>query len=383
MWTNDKAFYDILSMAAGNNDSYALQSFIDSFKDRYNVLDTSGFTWAPMQADFSFQQLEREYGINAMATYVDIDSPGTPITSESPKLSTGEIPRMKKLAQFNEKDYRQRLIMGAVGADPQLNAGRSLLDSVKKLIDSHTNSLNYNRHQMVSSGKFELTEANNAGGIKGTLFTASIPDANIVTKTSTAVWWDVDDADGATSDPIKDLKEIGKKAKVRGSAFHWEVDKLTLDRTLSHAKVVQAIGYRMFPTAGSNAIASNAASNSSEEAQIAALQSIIGFPIRAIDSISRVDKYDKAAKGVVGTEVRSFKPNVWTLVPDGKIGEILSVIPIYGGQGDAGAYANYYEGRLLMTYEYETRKKIQYIETEMTALVVPDKPKHMYILNVA
>ena len=169
--------------------------------------------------------------------------------------------------------------MGAVGADPQLNAGRSLLDSVKKLIDSHTNSLNYNRHQMVSSGKFELTEANNAGGIKGTLFTASIPDANIVTKTSTAVWWDVDDADGATSDPIKDLKEIGKKAKVRGSAFHWEVDKLTLDRTLSHAKVVQAIGYRMFPTAGSNAIASNAASNSSEEAQIAALQSIIGFPI--------------------------------------------------------------------------------------------------------
>jgi hypothetical protein len=383
MWGNDKAFYDILSMAAGNNDSYALQSFIDEFKDQYNVLDASGFAWAPMQADFSFQQLEKEFGVNAMATYVDIDSPGTPISYEGVKLSTGEIPRMKKLAQFNEKDYRQRLIAGAVGADPQLNAARSLLDATKKLIDAHTNSLTYNRHQMVSSGKFQLTEANNAGGIKGTLFTASIPNGNIVTKTSTAVWWDGDNKDGSTSDPIKDLKEIGAKAEERGSAFHWEVDKLTYKRTMAHAKVIEAIGYRMFPAAASSAIATNIANNAGADAQKAALESIIGFPVKVIDSISRVDTYDKAQKAVIGAEVRSFEPNVWALVPDGKIGEILSVIPIYGGQGDAGAYGTYYGGRLLMTYEYETRKKVQYIETEMTALIVPDKPKHMYILNVA
>ena len=139
----------------------------------------------------------------------------------------------------------------------------------------------------------------------------------------------------------------------------------------------------MFPAAASATIATNIANNAGADAQKAALESIIGFPIKVIDSISRVDKYDKATKSVVGTEVRSFEPNVWALVPDGKIGEILSVIPIYGGQGDAGAYGTYYGGRLLMTYEYETRKKVQYIETEMTALIVPDKPKHMYILNVA
>jgi hypothetical protein len=383
MWGNDKIFYDILEMAAGNNDSYALQTFVDDFKDRFNALDTSGFTWAPMQADFSFQQLEREYGINAMATYVDLDSPGTPISFEGVQLSTGNIPRMKKLAQFNEKDYRQRLIMGAVGADPQLNAQRSLFDAIKKLVDAHTNSLNYNRQQMVSTGKFELTEANNAGGIKGTLFTASIPSSNIVTKSGTAVWWDANDADGVNSDPIADLKAISSKAEGRGSAFHWEVDKLTFKRTLSHAKVLEAIGFRMFPATADSTVATNFASNAGEAAQQAALEAIIGFPIRVIDSISRVDNYDKASKAVVGTEVRSFKPNVWALVPDGKIGEILSVIPIYGGQGDSGAYATYYDGRLLMTYDYKTRKKIQYIETEMTALVVPDKPKYMYILNVA
>lgn len=383
MWTNDKVFYDILSMAAEERSSEALQAFVDNFKDKFNVLDTSGFVFAPMQADFSFQQLELEYGINAMATYVDIDSPGTPISFEGVKLSTGEIPRMKKLAQFNEKDYRQRLIMGAVGADPQLNAQRSLFDAVKKLVDAHTNSLTYNRHQMVSTGKFELTENNNAGGIKGTLFTAGIPSSNIVNKSGTEKWWDAEGADGANSKPIEDLKSISDKAMERGSAFHWEVDKLTFKRTLSHAKVLSAIGFRMTPTAADDAMATNIANNSGEDAQKAALESIIGFPIKVIDSISRVDKYDKASKSVVGTEVRSFKPNVWTLVPDGKIGEILSVIPIYGGQGDSGVYAKYYGGRLLMTYDFDTRKKIQYIETEMTALAVPDKPKYMYILNVA
>lgn len=234
---------------------------------------------------------------------------------------------------------------------------------------------------MVSAGKFELTAANNAGGITGTVFKASIPTENITTKTGTAKWWDGDNVDGTASDPIKDLKDIGEKAEARGSAYHWEVDKITFNRLLRHAKVVQAIGYHMFPQAASATIANNVASNSGRDAQKAALEAIIGFPIVVIDSISRVDSFDKAQNKVVGKEVRSFKPNVLTLVPDGQIGEILSVVPIKVDPN--GSYADYYSGRLLMSYAYNTLKKTQIIETEMTALVVPDKPKYMYQLNIA
>lgn len=381
MWGNDKSFFDVLSMAAGSSDSYALQTFIEAFQDKYNKLEISGFGFAPSQYDFNFQQLSKEYGINAMATYVDIDSSGTPITTEGVELQTGNIPRMKKYAAFDEKDYRKELLIAAVGSDPQLSAQRLMFNAVKKLIDSHTNSLTYNRHQMVSAGKFELTEANNAGGIKGTVFKSSIPSENITTLTGTAKWWDASNVDGTASDPIKVLKETGEKAEEKGSAYHWEVDKLTFNRLLRHAKVVQAIGYHMFPQAASDAIANNIASNSGKDAQKAALESIIGFPIVVIDSISRVDSFDKAKNMVVGKDVRSFKPNVFTLVPDGQIGEILSVIPIKVDPN--GSYADYYSGKLLMSYAYNTLKKTQIIETEMTALVVPDKPKYMYQLNIA
>ena len=50
-----KSFYDILAMAAGSSDSYTLQAFVDTFKDQYNKLDTSGFAFAPMQPGFSFE----------------------------------------------------------------------------------------------------------------------------------------------------------------------------------------------------------------------------------------------------------------------------------------------------------------------------------------
>lgn len=383
MWTGEKSFYDILAMAAGSSDSYTLQAFVDAFKDQYNKLDTSGFAFAPMQPGFSFEQLEKEYSINAMATYVDLNSPGTPISFEGESLSRGKIPRMKKYAAFDENQYRQQLILNSIQQDFGVNAQRTLLGAVKKLIDAHTNSLTYQRHQMVSTGKLELTENNNAGGFKATVFSATIPAANKVEKTGTARWWYDNGgsyAEGSAADPIADLKALAAAAEEKGSAFHFEVDKLTFKKTLAQTSVVKAIGYHMFPAAASDAIASNVAKNAGEEGRKAALEAIIGFPIKVIDSISRVDKYDKSKKAVVGTDVRSFTPDVWALVPDGQIGEILSVVPIK--VDPQGIYADYYGGRLLMSYEYKTMLKEQRIETEMTALVVPDKPKYMWILKV-
>ena len=37
----------------------------------------------------------------------------------------------------------------------------------------------------------------------------------------------------------------------------------------------------------------------------------------------------------------------------------------------------------MITYDFDVRKKTQYMESELTALVVPDKPKYMHILTVA
>lgn len=372
MWTVDKVFYDLVN-TAGLGERQRLQEFVDRSKDMYNKQDLTGFPFAPkMQPDFSFEQISREYGINAMATWVDIDSDGTPITVDGKTLQTGKIPRNKKYAAFDENEYRQMMISRVMGISDDELAMSELLRINRKLIDSHNNALTYMRHQMVSKGQFELSANNNAGGITGHIYSANIPAGNKVTTS----WFNADGSAIADSDPVKDLREM--KNKVNGVAYHWEVDVLTLNKTLNHPAVLLAIGYSKNAAVAADA-ALNVGNYTSDAERKSILESLIGFPIVTIDSISRVDKFEKG-KGVVGTEVRSFEPNKWALIPNGKLGETLAVAPI--AIGDSSSFATYHGGRLLITYDYDVRKKTQYIQSEMTALVVPDKPKYMYILTV-
>jgi len=135
--------------------------------------------------------------------------------------------------------------------------------------------------------------------IQGNRFSANIPDANKVKKTETARWWYDSGgsyAEGSAADPIADLKALAAAAEEKGSAFHFEVDKLTFRKPLHRHLLSKAIGYHMFPAAASDAIASNVAKNAGEEGRKAALEAIIGFPIKVIDSLSRVDKYDKSKR---------------------------------------------------------------------------------------
>mgnify|MGYP000946288232 CR=1 FL=1 len=382
MWTGDKAIYDILTLAGVNKNQ--LQSFIDKGKEMYNKLETPGFPFRrDMQTNFSFEQLEAEYGINAMATYVDIDSPGTPINYESAVLSTGKIPRQKKRADFDEVQYRQKLELGAVTGDITDSALGTLFESTKKLIDSHTNAMTYQRHQMVSCGQFETTDENNPGGIVGRLYKANIPGGNITSLTGTARWWTDNDhtVEGSAANPVKNLQDVEFVAKKKGRAMHWEVDENTMEETLNHSKVKALIGTVVLPLGDAGQQAAQV-EVTPRERRLEIFKSFLRYPVTVVDSISSVDKTNPKTKKVENIEFRSFNPDAWALVPNGKIGEILTVAPFKINPSERSAYADYYGGRLLMTVDFDLLKKIQYMETEMTSLVVPDKPKLMYILNI-
>ena len=236
MNTGDKFFFDLIT-EAGLSGKKKLQTFVDSSEEFYNKLDISGFPFSPdQQIDFGFEQISKEYGMNAMATWTDVDSPGTPVSLDSHILQTGKIPRQKKYAAFSETDYRKMAQRALVTGSRIELAQDALLETNKKLIDSHTNSNTYMRHQMVSTGGFELTADNNAGGVSGMVFSASIPEGNKIEKTGTARWFTTGTTEGTTSDPVKDLLELAEKAK--GTSYHFEVDALTLKKTLSHSKVL-------------------------------------------------------------------------------------------------------------------------------------------------
>lgn len=378
MNTGDKFFFDLIT-EAGLSGKKKLQTFVDSSEEFYNKLDISGFPFSPdQQIDFGFEQISKEYGMNAMATWTDVDSPGTPVSLDSHILQTGKIPRQKKYAAFSETDYRKMAQRALVTGSRLELAQDALLETNKKLIDSHTNSNTYMRHQMVSTGAFELTADNNAGGVSGVVFSASIPEGNKIEKKGTAVWFTTGTTEGTTSDPVKDLLELAEKAK--GTSYHFEVDALTLKKTLSHSKVLQRIGYSVSPAMSDDTIAQNIGANLLDSQRKERLESIIGFPIVAIDSESRVEKFNKKENKIERVDIRSFNEDSWALIPNGNIGETLSVAPLR--VGGAENFASYYGGRLLLTYEFIPRKKEQIIESEMSTLVVPTTPNYMYMLKI-
>ena len=77
--------------------------------------------------------------------------------------------------------------------------------------------------------------------------------------------------------------------------------------------------------------------------------------------------------------VDSFAADVVVFVPDGNLGEIITVEPI---AIEGGTYATFYGGRLLMTVDVDAKYKCQSFNTEMTSLVVPNLPQYMWYTRV-
>ena len=376
-------FYDLLSRALGGNDGRRLQGFLDNVvAQKYNELNIPGFKFADeMQLDFTYEQLMKSAGINVMAQYLDLDSPATPIGTEGAVIATGRIPRMKMTEIYNEDKYRKLLIaeqrFGA-GSDRVVNAAvKALFNTADTLVGGHTNSLTYQRHQVVSTGKFTLNSTNNPNGIVGLTFSAHVPSGNTTTLSGTKRWW-TDSAyatEGSAADPIADLIAMVEAAQEKGIEGHFEVNKVYLSKILGHSKVVAAIGANLFPTAQDSAAS---ASYLSRAKKLEVLAEIVGAEIVEIDAKVATEVWNKTNKALERKTIDAFEANVVVFVPNGEIGEILTVEPI---AIDGGTYATFYGGRLLMTVDVNAKYKCQSFNTEMTSLVVANRAHEMFYLK--
>ena len=376
-------FYDLLSRALGGNDGRRLQGFLDNVvAKKYNELNIPGFKFAAdMQLDFTYEQLQKEIGLNVMAQYLDLDSQPIPVGTEGAVISTGRIPRMKMVEYYNEDKYRKLLIaeqrFGAA-SDRVVNAAvEALFNTADTLVGGHTNALTYQRHQIVSTGKFTLNSTNNPNGLVGLTFASHVPTANWNTLSGTKRWWTDSEysAEGTAADPIADMIAMVEVARQKGVKGHFEVNASYLDKILRHSMVVAAIGANLFPTASDSAAS---AAYLSRAKKIEVLAEIVGAPIDAIDAIVATEVYNKSTKALERKMIDAFEANVVVFVPDGNLGEILTVEPI---AIDGGTYATFYGGRLLLTVDVDAKYKCQSFNTEMTSLVVPNKPQYMWYLK--
>ena len=388
MDTYNVQFYDLLSRALGDSSSKRLQGFLDNvMAKKYNTLQLDGFTFDEMQLDFAYEQIQREVSITPMANYYDLDSPAIPRATEGLKSWTGKIPRMKDVEYLNEDKIRKQLLLeeriAKVGPDRVQNGAlNELFITTDTLIGGHTNSLTYQRHQMVSKGEFSITFANNPKGVAGLTFSAHVPSGNITTLPSdTTRWWTsathTTANEGNASDPVKNMTDMVLNANDKGvSAVHFEIQKNYFKQILNHSKVLKAIAMNMFPTADVTNTQS-AVSVMSYDVKKSALESIVGCPIKVIDSMVSVEAPVKATKTFTKVNKQAFEGDVVVLVPDGNIGRVLTVEPI---TVPGGIYATFYGGRLLMTVDVDPVRKCQGFHTEMTSLAVPEVPQYMWYL---
>ncbi len=382
MITRDSSFYDI--MALGLADAANYQEFVDTmFADKYNAPQTDGFSWDDeIQIDFSYEQLEAELGIYAMATFVDLDSPGGTHAMGNFTISKGKIPRFKHGFVMDEKIIRENMILAQrfnqVSANGQMALSKLLFNSTDKLIGGNYNTLTYMRHQAISTGQFAITATNNPGGIANLTFDFGVPALNkkfpggFGDNGTVYVWSDLTNAN-----PIGDLQDMVKYAEDNMMPVgHFEMSKALWTSFKNHTQVKKQVA--LFQNM--NADVANVAGFLVTENMVRAFMVEAGLPpVVVIDSLVQADKYNPATRLVEYTSIRPFDEAKVVLVPNGQLGTIKAVEPIVLNDPSA-RIALYDGGRTVLTQTFDSKNKIQYIESELTALVVPNVSR--YILQL-
>lgn len=395
MRTNVKSYYDLLGVGLGG---YTFQEFVDRFQEKYNVPQTDGFGWDPeIQIDYTYEQLIASLGIVTLPVYVDADSEGLDKSLGEFKIGTNQIPTQKHRYPLSAKMLRERMLMvqkfgeAALNQETQNALLELLYESTDKLLAGNRNALTHQRMQVVSKGQFTIDVANNPRGIKGLTFDFGIPAANKETLSGENRWWKNAEHtpanQGTSSDPLLYLKN--KRKAMRKAGFpngHFEIAADLFDDLLTHTKVLERIGLALYPMAASatnpGTAAQGYATNMTDEAKKAAIESIIGCPIVPRDSRAAVEKFDDATKAIKATTIENFDPLNVAFVPDGQIGTIKSVKPIVFTDDTTMRYAWYDGGRTLLTQRFESKTRSMYVESEMAVLCVPNMPQYMCVYTV-
>lgn len=375
---NPEAHFDALYYALGGNMA-RLQAFVDAVLADYNTLEIDGFTFNnDLLDDFTFEQVEQYVGIAPLASVVDPDSPAIPFGRKGQVLGVGKIPRMKTVEYLNEAKVRtlKKLIRrrDISASEIQASAGASIGEIIANQVASFTNALTYQRDQMVSTGGVVYNSTNNPYGINLTL-SARVPSANKFAVNSGNGWFAATTyAAVASSDPVQDMKDLVETARKKGlTACHFEMSKLVIDRLLKHTQVISDIEAR-FSINAQYTITTLKPFNRNE--QLAALEALVGKPIIEKDHVSSVEYNDG---GILKERTfDSFDDGAVALVPDGKIGEILTVEPMLF---EGGRYAFAFGRKAAFTIGTDYVKKCQSYSGEMTSVVAPDKPRLMFYLT--
>lgn len=387
MVTNVTNYYDLMSFGLGE---LSFQQFIDGFNEKYNTLNVDGYQWDnEIQWDYTYEQLIAASNIATLPIYVDESSEALDKAFGKFEIGSNKIPTQKHRYPVDAKMLRSKFLLAQKYGASTLTTEtqNSLLDllytSSDNLIKGNRNALTHQRMRINSTGQFVIDINNNPRGIKGLTFDFGIPQANKDTLLTTARWWTnsthITANEGSSSDPLLYMKTLVKAKKKLGfPQGHIEMSIDLFDDLLIHSKVLQRIGYTLYPQATADG-AIVYATNLTDDAKKAAMERFINCPIQTYDSIANVDSFDVTTKQLKQTTIENFVPTNIAFIPNGQLGTIKAVKPIVFTDDPTQRTAWFDGGRTLITNKFENKTKTMYVESEMATLCVPNMPQYMCI----
>lgn len=396
----DAGFYALLSgslLSAGydSKSNTAFHEWLnDTFKKKYDSEKTfaqEGFSVSP---DFvnRWTQIEGNDNIFSLATYVDIDSPGAVKSFEGFELNNGNLPVSKHEINIDRKMVEEavqfRKEFGKYGERVQSAFLRHLEKGADILLGGHQNTLLRQRHQVVSTGKLEISADNNPLGIS---FTFDFCKSYRTKNTTTSKWYSLSgdvatqeaNVTNGTINPIQVLKKVKRDAEIKDGAGlgHFELSRKTWDALtqLPFFRDMYVVNAR--PEITDATMRKTYGGMVGDDVLKTFIEGKVGAKIRIIDSIARAEKFDKTS-GSMNTYLDNFEAGVIVYVPNGEIGSVQFNKPMYAGM--MPEMVSYFEdGRVMLRNIYDERNMRQTMESEMRALVVPNKARHMYFVKVA
>ena len=387
MVTNVTNYYDLMSFGLGE---LSFQQFIDGFNEKYNTLNVDGYQWDnEIQWDYTYEQLIAASNIATLPIYVDESSEALDKAFGKFEIGSNKIPTQKHRYPVDAKMLRSKFLLAQkFGASTLTTETQSsLLDLLytgsDNLMKGNRNALTHQRMRINSTGQFVIDINNNPRGIKGLTFDFGIPQANKDTLLTTARWWTnsthITANEGSSSDPLLYMKTLVKAKKKLGfPQGHIEMSIDLFDDLLIHSKVLQRIGYTLYPQATADG-AIVYATNLTDDAKKAAMERFINCPIQTYDSIANVDSFDVTTKQLKQTTIENFVPTNIAFIPNGQLGTIKAVKPIVFTDDPTQRTAWFDGGRTLITNKFENKTKTMYVESEMATLCVPNMPQYMCI----
>ena len=387
---------DIMSLGLGGA---TWQQFVDKYEEKYDAVTIDGFDFDPITIGYTFAQLVSKTAATVLPTYVDPESEGFEMPLGTAEGITGNIPTQKLFYSVNRVIVREQMQLAQRFGAMALND--DMRDIMFKLLDEGTdgliqafyNALNHQRHQVVSTGQFQITATNNPRGIKGVTISFGVPSANIDALTAnTAKWWTnashTTSNQGSASDPIKYMQDRVKYIRRTGHYYgplRLELSQDLWDDLLTHTAVLQKIGYNLVPTAASAAIAQSVGENTGDDQKKEIIRKLIKVDeIVTRDTyayVSAPDTTGSNAPDLVTTQVENFKKENIAFIPTGKIGGIQGVQPLSMGY-DANDIAYAMGNRLLIEQEGIPRTHSINVNGEMAQLCVPSAVRQMFISTV-